>query len=103
MNRTANRNLLSPGVLPALVTLTLLAFPPGASAQQTMRAGFTRPGTPSGPPAGGKVVGAIDDPQQGKSAFGGTVYFMVLEKKGAGWDGPIKDLDERAQPSFSAR
>jgi hypothetical protein len=63
-----------------------------------VRTGFTRPGSPSDSLVGGKVVTALDDPQARKKAFGGTVYYMVLErtgKDGAGWGVGLKDFEAR--------
>jgi hypothetical protein len=101
MNRAANRRP-TPRILPALIALTFLALPLHSPAQEAIRAGFTRPGDPSGPQAG-KEVGAVDDPARSRTAFGGTVYFLVLERRGDNWDTVVTDFDNRYKPRFETR
>src|SRR5438046_2188307 len=71
------------------------------------RTGFTRPGVPNdtrGPE--GQVVLVSTDVEASKRAVGGTVYFMVLERKDGNsdtpWGGGVKDLVERFRRGVDA-
>src|SRR4051794_29719394 len=83
------------------VLMVILVPPGGAPAQEgrgdtlpdpparVPRTGFTRPGVPNdtrGPE--GQVVLVSTDVEASKRAVGGTVYFMVLERKDGDSDTP---------------
>src|SRR5262245_48871786 len=91
-------------VLPACLVLLLPSLARGqALAPYT---GFTRPGTPNDTRKDGKIVYVADDPDERKNAVGGTVYFLVLERKGDDKDDPwgtgVKDLANRFRRGVDA-
>ena len=77
--------------------LVLLPGPSAARADSLPRfTGYTRPGAPDDKREDGKVIPVASDAKARKTAIGGTVYFMVLERKGDNkgdpWGGGLTDL-----------
>src|SRR5262245_19920250 len=88
------------GVWSVLAGLLAVAPAPATRADPvTAYTGFTRPGTPNDSrKPDGQVVLVSTDADASKRAVGGTVYFMVLERKDGdkdgAWGSGIKDLPE---------
>ena len=118
---TRSSRRLAPSVLAVLASVCAVALVPAVGAPapadrgdalpdppaQVPRTGFTRPGVPNdsrGP--GGQVVLVSTDVEASKRAVGGTVYFMVLERKDGDtdtpWGGGVKDLVERFRRGVDA-
>jgi hypothetical protein len=56
--------------------------------------GYTRPGWPNDKREGGTIKLVANDPNERATAIGGTVYFVVLERRGAAGDSWGSGLDK---------